>query len=106
VEAPNEIWAWDISYCRVGDSFWYLIAIHSLYQTRRGSHICLELQCCTVTVGEVRLSEWLVRRDPRETGRPVASWGGPLTFGLLMIVPFRLFWPFSAICEETRDLST
>jgi len=34
VEAPNEIWAWDISYCRVGDTFWYLIAIIDMFSRK------------------------------------------------------------------------
>lgn len=38
VEAPNEIWAWDISYCRVGDSFWYLIAIIDLFSRKIVGH--------------------------------------------------------------------
>ena len=38
VEAPNEIWAWDISYCRVGDQFWYLIAIIDLYSRKIVGH--------------------------------------------------------------------
>ena len=37
-EAPNEIWAWDISYCRVGDSFWYLIAIIDLFSRKIVGH--------------------------------------------------------------------
>jgi putative transposase len=38
VEAPNVIWAWDISYCRVGDSFWYLIAIIDLFSRKIVGH--------------------------------------------------------------------
>jgi putative transposase len=38
VEAPNEIWAWDISYCRVGDSFWYLIAIIDMFSRKIVGH--------------------------------------------------------------------
>ncbi len=38
VEAPNEIWAWDISYCRVGDTFWYLIAIIDLFSRKIVGH--------------------------------------------------------------------
>jgi putative transposase len=38
VEDPNEIWAWDISYCRVGDSFWYLIAIIDLFSRKIVGH--------------------------------------------------------------------
>lgn len=38
VEAPNEIWAWDISYCRVGDSFWYLMAIIDLFSRKIVGH--------------------------------------------------------------------
>ncbi|MCA1708893.1 MAG: IS3 family transposase, partial [Actinobacteria bacterium] len=38
VESPNEIWAWDISYCRVGDSFWYLIAVIDLFSRKIVGH--------------------------------------------------------------------
>ncbi len=38
VEAPNAIWAWDISYCRVGDSFWYLIAIIDMFSRKIVGH--------------------------------------------------------------------
>ena len=38
VEAPNEIWAWDISYCRVGVRFWYLIAIIDLFSRKIVGH--------------------------------------------------------------------
>ena len=38
VEAPNEIWAWDISYCRVGDSFWYLIAVIDIFSRKIVGH--------------------------------------------------------------------
>ena len=38
VEAPNEIWAWDISYCRVGETFWYLIAIIDMYSRKIVGH--------------------------------------------------------------------
>lgn len=38
VEAPNEIWAWDISYCRVGDTFWYLIAIIDMFSRKIVGH--------------------------------------------------------------------
>jgi putative transposase len=38
VETPNEIWAWDISYCRVGDSFWYLIAIIDMFSRKIVGH--------------------------------------------------------------------
>ncbi|MDQ3530797.1 MAG: DDE-type integrase/transposase/recombinase, partial [Actinomycetota bacterium] len=38
VEAPNEIWAWDISYCRVGNTFWYLIAIIDMFSRKIVGH--------------------------------------------------------------------
>jgi putative transposase len=38
VEAPNEIWAWDISYCRVGYAFWYLIAIIDTFSRKIVAH--------------------------------------------------------------------
>ena len=38
VEAPAEIWAWDISYCRVGDSFWYLVAIIDMFSRKIVGH--------------------------------------------------------------------
>jgi putative transposase len=38
VEAPNEMWAWDISYCRVGETFWYLIAIIDLFSRKIVGH--------------------------------------------------------------------
>jgi putative transposase len=38
VEAPNELWAWDISYCRVGNTFWYLIAIIDLFSRKIVGH--------------------------------------------------------------------
>lgn len=37
-EAPNETWAWDISYCRVGDTFWYLIAIIDMFSRKIVGH--------------------------------------------------------------------
>ena len=37
-EAPNEMWAWDISYCRVGNTFWYLIAIIDLFSRKIVGH--------------------------------------------------------------------
>ena len=38
VEAPNEMWAWDISYCRVGEQFWYLIAIIDMFSRKIVGH--------------------------------------------------------------------
>jgi putative transposase len=38
VEAANEIWVWDISYCRVGTSFWYLIAIIDTFSRKIVGH--------------------------------------------------------------------
>jgi putative transposase len=38
VTSPNEIWAWDISYCRVGDTFWYLIAIIDMFSRKIVGH--------------------------------------------------------------------
>jgi putative transposase len=38
VSTPNEIWAWDISYCRVGDAFWYLIAIIDMFPRKIVGH--------------------------------------------------------------------
>lgn len=37
-EAPNEMWAWDISYCRVGERFWYLIAIIDMFSRKIVGH--------------------------------------------------------------------
>jgi putative transposase len=34
VADPKKIWAWHISYCRVGDSFWYLIAIIDMFSRK------------------------------------------------------------------------
>lgn len=38
VETPNEIWAWDISYCRVGEQFWFLIAIIDMFSRKIVGH--------------------------------------------------------------------
>ncbi len=38
VEAPNEMWAWDISYCLVGEQFWYLIAIIDMFSRKIVAH--------------------------------------------------------------------
>jgi putative transposase len=38
VTSSNEIWAWDISYCRVGDTFWYLIAIIDMFSRKIVGH--------------------------------------------------------------------
>ncbi|MBA2425604.1 MAG: IS3 family transposase [Actinobacteria bacterium] len=38
VSATNEMWAWDISYCRVGDGFWYLIAIIDMFSHKIVGH--------------------------------------------------------------------
>ena len=37
-QTPNEIWAWDISYCRVGDTFWYLVAIIDMFSRKIVGH--------------------------------------------------------------------
>lgn len=37
-QSPNEIWAWDISYCRVGETFWYLVAIIDMFSRKIVGH--------------------------------------------------------------------